>query len=445
MVKKTLSNIKTIFAAVIVVVIALCLGLVSFGCGNDDEGWREYVIRIAKEEFGCEKILWHIGGICQNEVSSVFVYNTNGYKSTMPYESAFEYERKGSYVLGVDKYGRELFIAIPSKESTKRDPKKYSPRLIQWPFEYSFTEIATFAAEHGYKYADGIDGLSEEQLEDYSSYKFIYLNYKDEITDDFTKYFDYADKKYDELDAKFVLFFRVLQNEDRRTTYYITQESGKLVLYEEIRTQLENNTVHYSMSEVATLRRRKLKDAVNIAREDFGCEKILWVDYARPQNNVLENNDTPDGGCYVVGEDKDGSEVYVVVPYYETEKHKPSTFQWKFDYTFSQIARVFAKYGYKYADGIDGMEDKYTLHDISISIFLLDMENNVKSALAHCGDADELYEKLDVKLVFYFRIREGRERHYFWLTQQDGSLVMYEIENGDIENFTKTVYNKDNI
>ncbi|MDE6293421.1 MAG: hypothetical protein K2L88_02220, partial [Clostridiales bacterium] len=349
-------------------------------------------------------------------------------------------------MLGLDKFGQELFIAIPNQRSTESDPKKYSPRLIQWPFEYSFTEIAIFAAEHGYKYADGIDvDEDEEKIRDfyYGSFGIINhnnINHGGNITEDFTQYFDDADKKYAELDVKFVLCYRVEQNEGGRKDYYITQEGGKLVLYEEIRTQLENNTVHYSMSEVATLRRRKLKDAVNIAREDFGCEKILWVDYARPQNNVLENNDTPDGGCYVIGEDKDGSEVYVVVPYYETEKYKPSVFEWKFDYTFSQIARVFAKYGYKYVDEIDGMVDKYIGSYVSI-IDLMDEDDYVKKTLAHFGDADELYEKLDVKLIFNFSIREDGERHDFWLTQQGGSLVVYETVKGVVVSEDPIIYN----
>ncbi|MDE5563401.1 MAG: hypothetical protein K2J01_07665, partial [Clostridiales bacterium] len=205
MVKKVLSNIKTIFAVVIVVVMALCSGLIAFGCGNDDnEGWSEYAFRIAKEEFGCEKILWHIGGDYRDEVASVYLYRTHGFKSPVPYESVFDHPGGGSYVVGLDKFGDELFIAIPNKRSTERDPKKYSPRLIQWPFAYSFTEIATFAAEYGYKHVDGIDGLSDEQLNEYYGYRLVCYNYKDENTENFIKYFADADTKYDELDVKFV-------------------------------------------------------------------------------------------------------------------------------------------------------------------------------------------------------------------------------------------------
>lgn len=130
MVKKLLSTIKTNLHAIFAVLMALCFGFVAFGCGNDENQY-EYDIRIAKEEFGCEKILLHTGGKYYGEVSSVYLYDTYGYKSIIPRESAFEMERGGSYVVGVDKHGYELFIAIPDQQSTESNPKKYSPHLIQ--------------------------------------------------------------------------------------------------------------------------------------------------------------------------------------------------------------------------------------------------------------------------------------------------------------------------
>ncbi|MDE6618068.1 MAG: hypothetical protein K2K13_03475 [Clostridiales bacterium] len=261
MVKKISRSIKTVFVAVFAIIMSLCFGLVTFGCGND-ESQHEYITRIAKE-FGCEKILWYAGGNHFNEVSSVYLYLTSGSKSPVPDESVFDYPGGGSYVLGLDKHGRELFIAIPSQESAKSSPKKYSPRLIQWPFKYSFTEIASFAAEHGYKYADGIDGFTDEQLSDYYKYSFVALNNNfvdfsfGNITENFTKYFDDAGKKYYELDVKFVFRYSVESSEDEQAdTYYITQESGKLVLYEKIKTRLEDNTVLERIVEIATREHR---------------------------------------------------------------------------------------------------------------------------------------------------------------------------------------------
>ncbi|MDE6618067.1 MAG: hypothetical protein K2K13_03470 [Clostridiales bacterium] len=449
--KKTLCNIKTILAAVVVVIIALCFGIIAFGC-ESDEVWYVYDLRIAKE-FGCEKILLHTGGKHYGEVSSVYLYDTYGNKSIVPYESAFEIQRGGSYVLGLDKHGRELFIAIPDKESTKRDSKKYSPRLIQWPFEYSFTEIASFAAEHGYKYADGIDvGEYEKQIWDFYSGSFGFFNHNNinasgNITEGFTKYFDDAGKKYYELDVKFVFRYSVESSETGQAdTYYVTQESGKLVLYEKIETRLEDNTVLERIVEVATVERADIEDAARIARTDFGCEKILWADYARVQNNVVQNDILPYGGSYIIGEDKDGNEVYVVVPHYITNKYKPSTFEWKFDYTFSQIVGVCAKYGYKYVEGVDVMIDKYVHLGALPYIDLIDSDDDVKSELEDYGDADELYEKLDVKLVFQLYTGGGKfDRLTLLLTQQGGSLVVYKTVNGDFNSTVTTVYNKEDI
>ena len=248
MIKKISRSIKTVFAAVFTIIMALCFGLVTFGCGND-ESQHEYITRIVKEKFGCEKILWYAGGVFQNEVSSVYLYLASpyGYKSLMPYESVFDQPRGGSYVVGVDKHGYELFIAIPDRLSTEKNSKKYSPRVIQWPFAYSFTEIATFAAEHGYQYADGIDvGEDEKQIWDFYSGSFAALNNKDNITRHFIKLFDDADKKYDELDIKFVLYYRVEHDKDNWTDNYVMQKGGKLMLYQCTESAPENiNIVIY--------------------------------------------------------------------------------------------------------------------------------------------------------------------------------------------------------
>lgn len=189
-----------------------------------------------------------------------------------------------------------------------------------------------------------------------------------------------------------------------------------------------------------------VEDAVGIARNKYGCTKILWVSRAKPENNVLEEKLPMQGGYYVVGIDKNGNEVCVVVPKFESKYYKTATFEWRFDYTFSQIAKVFAKYGYKYANGIDGVEKEYFYNHSSTYISLLDRDDNIKQRLGSFGDADEMYDKLDVKLVFEYNYQSDDEvLHYVYLVQEGGTLVVYETANDDSDYFTVTPYDKDDI
>lgn len=188
-----------------------------------------------------------------------------------------------------------------------------------------------------------------------------------------------------------------------------------------------------------------VEDAANIARESFGCTKILWMRGTR--TGYMSGNDLPgEYGYYVVGVDESGNEIYVVVPNFKSKRYSAETFDWRFDYTFGQIAEVFTKYGYKYADGIDGRESEYFYTHMSTYIGFNDDEETIKHQLDVFGDAEKLYEELDVKVMFDFFYRQdgGVERDCF-LVQTNGSLMLYEIIAGDLVNFNVTVYNKDNI
>lgn len=157
-----------------------------------------------------------------------------------PRQSLFDQERQGIYVLGVDKYGWERFIAIPHKETTERDPKLYSPRLLQWPFAYSFTQIADFATEHGYKFADGIDNLNDKQLSDYYKGAFAALDCKERFVRSFDSIFGNAEKKYDELSVKLVLYYKATDDESAPTHCFIMQEGKELKLYEKKVSEYES-------------------------------------------------------------------------------------------------------------------------------------------------------------------------------------------------------------
>ena len=189
-----------------------------------------------------------------------------------------------------------------------------------------------------------------------------------------------------------------------------------------------------------------VEDAANIARERFGCTKILWVGRAVYKNNTDGCDLSMNGGYYVVGLDKDKNEVYVVVPKNKSDKFTATAFEWPFDYTFSQIAKVYEKYGYKYIDGIDGKEAEYFYSHTSKYINLIDTEFNVKIKLDSFGDKDEMYELLDVKLMFEFTyLPEDGVLRFYYLVQENGLLKMYEKTNGDLENFTVTIYGEDEI
>ena len=189
-----------------------------------------------------------------------------------------------------------------------------------------------------------------------------------------------------------------------------------------------------------------VEDAANIAREKFGCTKILWVSSVGCERRMSKTLMPTDGGYYVVGLDENGDEVYVAVPKCETDKYKITEFDWQFGYTFSQISTVLSAFGYEYKDGVDGIEDDYFRHSEYGSIRLNSQEDLIKTQLDVFGDAEELYEKLDVKLMFefFYKSKDGVRRYYF-LMQEGGLLKLYEIINGDLENFTVTIYGKDNI
>ena len=189
-----------------------------------------------------------------------------------------------------------------------------------------------------------------------------------------------------------------------------------------------------------------IEDAEAIARERFGCKKILWIAQAVYYDNILGSKVPIEGGYYVVGEDKDGNEVCVFVPKNKSDKAAIAAFDWPLAYSFSTIAKLYTEYGYEYAGGIEGHEEEYFYQHYSIYIGLLGSDNTVKTRLKAFGDADELYEKLDVKIMLDFhRKTDEFGMCYYYLFQEDGLLKMYKVTNNDFENFTVTTFGEDDI
>lgn len=237
---------KTLFSALVAIVLALCFCFAAIGCG-DKETEYEYIVRVIKEEYNVEKILWIDTAVNCNTISGIDYYTPNGYVHSK--ESLFPNNHSGWYVLGIDNRGYETFVLVPRKQDSKIKPKVY-----QWPFAYTFTEIVGFAAEYGYKYKDGIGDSLGDFLNDENGALHVldkkYDKYGIESKDvgTFTELFEDPDKKYDELDVKFVFNFSGGYTDEQWTHYYITQESGKLILYEVVNTDAAKNinAIEYS-------------------------------------------------------------------------------------------------------------------------------------------------------------------------------------------------------
>lgn len=235
---------KTVFSTLAAIVLAFCFCFAAIGCERaETEHPFNYSLRIAKEQFSCQKVLWYCHCSYRNDAVAIVHYNTQGFRYSYPLasESLFEMKYGGALVLGVDKNGWEKFIAVPDQRSKSKKPQE-----IQWPFIYSFTEILDFASEHGYKYVDGIDNFNEEQLDDYYDGAFQAI-YRSLFISKFGTTFEDADKKFDALAAKLVLHYSIADEENSATSYFIMQECGDLKMYEEVRSGEETvmNVITY--------------------------------------------------------------------------------------------------------------------------------------------------------------------------------------------------------
>ena len=208
------------------VIIALCASFSAIGCAEDEY----HPIRVAKEQFGCERILWLDGAHQCNNISGYYLEQGGGKFSR---DHVFPQEG-GYYVVGEDKSGNEIFVLVP--HSDYANSKRYKAAKYDWPFDYSFGEIAAFAGEHGYKFADGIDGRLDEyygnsgdDLKLNDSNEFVktclyesYRNFRDEAE---------LGDLYERLDVKLAFEYSVAVGE-QTSDCYIIQIDGKFQLCE---------------------------------------------------------------------------------------------------------------------------------------------------------------------------------------------------------------------
>lgn len=213
---------KKRFKLITVSILALCTLFLLTGCAEDGS----YPFRVAKEQFGCERILWFGGGQHCNNISGYYVEQGGG---KFGRDRVFPQEG-GYYIVGEDKDGNEVFVLVPHEKYA--DNKRYKAAKYDWPFDYSFGEIATFAGKYGYEYADGIDGREDEF---FGSPRRLKLYDTDDVVKrrlSELRAFDDADAIYGRMDVKMFFSFGYEPSEGHRNDYYIMQEDGKLKMYE---------------------------------------------------------------------------------------------------------------------------------------------------------------------------------------------------------------------
>lgn len=166
----------------------------------------------------------------------------------------------------------------------------------------------------------------------------------------------------------------------------------------------------------------KYDKAIVIAKLQFGVQKVLWIsddilDSREPQVYRLRCH----YAFYIVGE-KDGKEIYVVVPSSPTVE-KPFVTTWCLDYTFKQVVEEFNKLGANYV--ADVPDDYYSA--IGSYIKIVGVEDGI-DRIANAYKIDEpetFYDRLDAKWVFSYRRTDDNIMHDYIVAQTNGELVSY--------------------
>lgn len=173
----------------------------------------------------------------------------------------------------------------------------------------------------------------------------------------------------------------------------------------------------------------KYDKAISIAKKDFGCEKILWIDTnalvlgVEPGSENTPNRMRSHYTFYVVGE-KDGEEIYLVIPS-NPKLEKPYESTWCFDFTFKQIVDEFNELGAGYV--IDVPDDFYSKsHDNYLDIVVREEYINLMAKNYEIDEPETFYERLDAKVVFSYRRVDNDIIYDYIVAQIDGELVSYE-------------------
>lgn len=179
------------------------------------------------------------------------------------------------------------------------------------------------------------------------------------------------------------------------------------------------------MSASCSPRDLSYREAIEIAKKDFGCDKILWI-----QTNALVLETKPDEipslrshySYYIVGE-KNGKEIDIVVPSNpDLEEAYIST--WGLDHSFTQIVEKFNDFGAHY---IADVPDDYDPagRDRPIELFA-DRDTITHLAEYYNADGELLYDRLDLKAIFEYRWEADGVAHRCMVFQEGGELKAYE-------------------
>lgn len=194
-----------------VLFLCVAVGLIIWGiCScvsyNNNRPIQNYVeaMKFAKKEVGLDKILW-VGS------------SGDGYfLRDVPLENAV-------YIIGI-KSGQERFFAVPCMPE-KRQP----PIELEWEFDYSFSEMISWLGEYGYEHVGGYPDTSLPS--DIKGLIEVYGR-KEQLAYIVESFGIGVDEFYAALDIKAVFGFRRIISGEIFYDYYITQEGGRLKLYE---------------------------------------------------------------------------------------------------------------------------------------------------------------------------------------------------------------------
>lgn len=173
----------------------------------------------------------------------------------------------------------------------------------------------------------------------------------------------------------------------------------------------------------------KYNEAIVIAKQDFGCEKILWIQSGaliletKSEEKIPVYSLRSNYAYYVVGE-KDGKETYIVVPS-SPKLDKPYTAIWGLDYSFTEIVEKINDFDAQYI--ADVPDDYYSVNRGSY-INLIVNRDTIRDFAEYYNvndDYDSFYECLDVKAVFEYRWKVDGNEHRCMVAQENGELKAY--------------------
>ncbi len=184
-------------------------------------------------------------------------------------------------------------------------------------------------------------------------------------------------------------------------------------------------------------------EAEKIAKREFGCERILWavdtqitLGSSDPlgENDYFGGNDFLRKTCpnpykeykeyyyfdpyvyFIVGE-KNGEEIYLLIPA-DCDRYKPMVAKWPFVASFKEIVKMLHETGINY--DVDDKDRWFGLYDREEEI-----KREAKSYDDVIEDAENLYDRLDVKALLTYSWKENDLDYLCWISQENGEIKIY--------------------